>query len=565
MPPAQLPRLLAPAVAALLAARTAALAQPLPLFPAQPRPGVGPPRAAGPAYAIAYRVAMPDPGSHLYEVSVDVGAPAGRTLGDTLRLVLPVWSPGRYARVDFARNVQGFAAATDGAPLRWAKQGGSTWLVAARGARRVTARYRVFANTLSGTYSVLDTAHANWNGAGLFLYVDGHKPDPVSLAVVAPNGWTVVNGVTAGGNGGAQTRRDSAGVALFTFPNYDELVDTPTEVAPAAALTVDSVTVDGRLYRLMVHHNGPRPAGARERFVAQVRAIVARENRVIAPPPLRAYTFLFNLGYPGGDGMEHLYSTEIVSSRPWTADTTAPLSGVSTASHEYFHTWNVKRLRPAALGPFDYTEAQHEPSLWVAEGWTQYYGDLTMVRKALTSRARFYTGLGQLLGYVGGNPARAERSPRQASYDAPFFDGATAPMATNEDATFITYYVSGEARALALDLMIRAESRGVRSLDDVLRLLTRRVWDEAPAASYYLRGRGYTEADVERAASDVLGRDLGGWFAQYVGGTGDLPWADLLRPVGLTLDTAGALGAWTVAEDPRATAGQVRLREAWLR
>ncbi|CAA9314085.1 MAG: hypothetical protein AVDCRST_MAG40-1142, partial [uncultured Gemmatimonadaceae bacterium] len=469
---------------------------------------------------MAYRVAMPDPASHLYEVSLDVG----RLAGDTLRLELPVWSPGRYARMDFARNVQDFSASTAaGEPLPWRKADGSSWRVATRGARAVRVRYRVYANTLSGTFSVLDTAHANWNGAGLFMYVDGHKPDPVRLTVAPPPGWAAVSGAA-----------DSLGQTAFAFPNYDLLVDTPTEVAPRAALMVDSFTVDGRRYRTVVHHNaaGPAVAALRARFVREVRAIVAAQNRVIAPPPLDRYTFLFNIGYEGGDGMEHLYSTQVINSRPWAPDTAALLSGISTASHEYFHTWNVKRLRPAALGPFDYTRAQHQPSLWVAEGFTQYYGDMTLHRAGIQSRAGLYATLGRVLRLVSTSPGRRERSPRAASFDAPFFDGADAPMATNEPETFVTYYFSGESRALALDLMIRAASGGARSLDDVLRLLVRRTWDEAPNESYYLQGRGYTEDDVERAASEVYGRDLRPWFERHVGGTVDVPWDETLALAG---------------------------------
>jgi predicted metalloprotease with PDZ domain len=501
--------------------------------------------AAGRPYDIAYRVAMPDPASHLYEVTLDV-ANVDR---DTLALQLPVWSPGRYARMDFARNVQDFAAATpDGRALAWRKEGGSGWRVAAGGARAVRVRYRVFANTLSGTFSVLDTAHANWNGAGLFMYVDGHKPDPVRLSVAPPAGWAVINGAA-----------DSLGQTEFRFPHYDLLVDTPTEVAPRRAITVDSFRVAGRLYRVAVHHNGRAPAATRERFVRQVRAIVETEDRVIAPPPLERYTFLFNIGYAGGDGMEHLYSTQIISARPWVPDTAPLLSGISTASHEFFHTWNVKRIRPAALGPFDYTRAEHQPSLWVAEGWTQYYGDMTLHRAGIQSKQRLYTVLGGVLRHVSTAPGRKERSPRAASFDAPFFDGGVEPMETNRAGTFVSYYLSGESRALALDLMIRSASDGRRSLDDVLRLLRRRVWDEAPQASYYLQGRGYTEADVERAASEVYGRDLRDWFERYVGGTDDLPWDETLALAGLALTTEGIL-----EERPDATPAQRRVRDGWL-
>jgi predicted metalloprotease with PDZ domain len=375
------------------------------------------------------------------------------------------------------------------------------------------------------------------------MYVAGHKADPVRLTLAVPAGWNVMNG-------------DAADFAQreFHFENYDRLVDTPTEVTPN--VTVDSFTVDDRLYRVMVHHNGPRPAGARERFVRDVRRIVETENRVIAPPPLARYTFLFNLGYAGGDGMEHLFSTEIINSQPWV-DTAAVLSGISTASHEYFHTWNVKRIRPAALGPFDYTQAQHQPSLWVAEGWTQYYGDMTLFRAGIVPKERLYATLGRVLQYTSTSPARKERSPRAASFDAPFFDGARPPMPVNSDATFITYYVSGEMRALALDLMIRSATNGAKSLDDVLRSLKRRSWD-APDASYYLHGRGYTEADVEAAASEVYGQDLHDWFTKYVGGTDDLPWPSILALAGLRLDGSA------LAEVPDASAAALHVREGWL-
>lgn len=562
--PARLPartplRLACSTLAAIGCAAAPLVAQRSPDVPIAPRPGVGPTRAPRAPYAVAYTVAMPDPASHLYEVGVEVRG----ALPDTLRLVLPVWSPGRYARVDFARNLQTFAA-EDGAghPLHWTKLGGSTWGVltspAARGPRTARVRYRVFADDLSGTYSVLDTAHANWNGAGLFVYAEGHKPDPVTLAVRAPAGWRVING--AQGNPGREVAT-ADGAVTFHFPNYDEMIDAPTEVVPASHVTVDTFSVDGRRYRVMLHHNGPIEPGVRRRFVDGARAIVARENRVIAPPPLAEYTFLAHAGYGGGDGMEHLTSTEVITARP-LADSAAAARFLGTVAHEYFHTWNVKRVRPAALGPFDYTEAQHEPSLWVAEGWTQYYGELTPVRVGITSHADFYERLARTLQTVSTSPARLERSPRAASFDAPFFDGARAPMQVNSGATFLSYYTQGEARALALDLMLRGETGGAKSLDDVLRALKRRTWD-APRATYYLEGRGYTEDDVERAASEVAERPLHAWFERYVGGTEDPPWAALLRTVGLTLATDG--GAWRIAEDPRATAREVRAREDWLR
>jgi predicted metalloprotease with PDZ domain len=298
----------------------------------QARPAVRP-------YHIEYTIAMPDVASHLYSITLTVSGLTGRAVD----LQMPVWSPGRYGRMDFAKNVQDFAVSgSDGTPLRWTKVTGSLWRVVRGASPSVRVSYRVFANApMSGTFSVLDTAHANWNGASLFLYVDGHKQDPVTLDVTPPEGWTIMNGAVTGPD-----------QRHFQFPNYDLLIDTPTEVAPAGSLMLDSFVVDNRAYRVMVHHNGLVSASTRQRFVGDVEKIVRYENSVFGAPPLAEYTFLFNIGFPGGDGMEHLYSTQIQSRRFWT-DTATFLPGIGSAAHEYFHVWNVKRVRPAARGPFE--------------------------------------------------------------------------------------------------------------------------------------------------------------------------------------------------------------------
>ncbi|HVE78677.1 MAG TPA: hypothetical protein VNA89_07440 [Gemmatimonadaceae bacterium] len=504
---------------------------------------------SGTRFDIAYRVAMPDPASHLYDVQLDIG----RVTGDVIRLQMPVWSPGRYGRMDFAKNVQEFSAATAaGTPLRWDKENGSLWRVYPAGAKAIRVRYRVFADDLSGTFSVLDTAHANWNGASLFVYVDGHKADPVRLTVAPPRGWRVTNGATT-----------TEGQTSFTFPNYDLLIDTPTEVS--AGFTVDTVRESGRIYRVVVHHNGPYPPAVRQRFVRDVAAIVRYQNAVIVPPPLESYTFLFHIGYPGGDGMEHLYSTQIIDDRPWS-DTARVLPGIGTAAHEYIHVWNVKRIRPAALGPFDYTREVWQPSLWVAEGWTQFYGEMTLHRAGLMDRFSFYRMLASTVRSTSESPARRESSARSASFHAPFWDGVRHEMDTNRPATFLSYYTKGMALAWLLDLEIRSRTANAKSLDNVLRLLKQRTWDQ-PATSYYLPGRGYTEEDVERAVSDVAGVDMHPWFERYVGGAEDLPWVPTLALAGLRLVVRGegAQRDYQIVEASDATTAQMRVRDGWLR
>ena len=506
--------------------------------------------AQTPAPQIAYTIAMPDPGSHLYAITLTVGGVA--RAGKAVNLQMPVWSPGRYGRMDFAKNVQDFAVTSvDGRPLRFDRVDGSRWRVFPVAAKSFRVSYRVFANApMSGTFSVVDSAHANWNGASLFLYVDGHKQDPVSLDVTVPDGWTIMNGAVT-----------SAGQRHFEFPNYDLLIDTPSEVAPTGSLMLDSFVVDNRTYRVMVHHNGPAPAGTRARFVGDVERIVRYENSVFGPPPLQEYTFLFNIGYPGGDGMEHLYSTQIQSRRFWT-DTATRLPGISSAAHEYFHVWNVKRVRPLALGPFDYTREQYQPSLWVAEGWTQYYGEVALHRAGIEDTAAFYGSMAALIRDNLTAPGRKVTSARMASFSAPFWDGAPQAQPTNFSNTFFDYYTHGAGIALYLDLFIRQQTNNAKSLDDAFNSLKRRSWD-AKKASYYLQGRGYTEDDVERAVSEAAGVDMHDWFERHVGGTEDMDYDTALGWAGLKLVRSDT-GSWSIEEVPGASEQQLRLRYGWL-
>jgi len=505
-------------------------------------------RPAARPYTIAYTIAMPDVASHLYTITLTAAGLTGRSVD----LQMPVWSPGRYGRMDFAKNVQDLAVSgSDGQPLRWTKVDGSLWRVSTGASRSVRVTYRVFANApMSGTFSVLDSAHANWNGASLFMYVSGHKQDPVSLDVTPPENWTIMNGAVA-----------AAGQRHFAFPNYDLLIDTPTEVAPAGSLMLDSFVVDNRTYRVLVHHNGTPPAGTRERFVGDVEKIVRYENTVFGPPPLQEYTFLFNIGFPGGDGMEHLYSTQIQSRRFWT-DTATLLPGIGSAAHEYFHVWNVKRVRPVALGPFDYTHEQYQPSLWVAEGWTQYYGEVALHRAGIEDTAAFYRSMAALIQDNLTAPGRKVISARMASFSAPFWDGAPQAQPTNFRNTFFDYYTKGAGLAAYLDLFIRNRSNNAKSLDDAFNNLKQRVWN-APTASYYLQGRGYTEDDVERAVSDAAGVDMHDWFERHVGGIEDLDYDEALAWAGLKLVRADS-ARWRIEAMPDATPERLRVRTGWL-
>jgi predicted metalloprotease with PDZ domain len=496
---------------------------------------------------IAYRISWGDPAAHQFDVQIDINK-----LGtDIVKLQMPVWSPGRYAPYFFARNVTAFTATNGSSPVRWDRENGSLWRVYAKGESHLTIRYRVYANTLSGTFSVLDTAHANWNGPSMFMYVVDHKPDPVRLHISAPAGWHIVNGDTK-----------TADQQEYQFENYDRLADSPTEVSPS--LTLDTLRIDNRTYRAMIHHNGATRPADRQRFLEALGKIVRYENTVFDPPPLEMYTFLFNIGYTGGDGMEHLYSTQCINATPWREDMTT-LSGLTTAAHEYFHVWNMKRVRAAALGPFDYTREQYQPSLWVGEGWTQYYGQMAMSRSGVQPPEAIFQAAAGIIRQNLTAPGRKEVSARMASFEAPFFDGSRPEFEVNRNA-FFSYYTKGAGIALYLDLFIRGHSNNEKSLDDAFRLLRDRTWGAAKA-SYYLQGRGYTEEDVVQAVSDVAGIDMHPWFESHVGGTEDMNYDEVLAPAGMKLvrdASAGGNAAWRLEPTPDATPAQVAIRVGWM-
>lgn len=379
---------------------------------------------------VQYRIAMSDPASHLFEVSV-----AATTAGEPVTFQMPAWSPGRYVIYDFARNVQDVRGADgEGRELRVEKLDKQTWRVhPAAASSRIVFSYRVYADSLSGTFSQLDERHANFNGASVFVYVDGRKPAPVRLEVVPPRGWKVFNGASV-----------SDDQRLFEFANYDLLIDTPTEVAPD--FEVATFRVDDCEYRVLTHQFRASRAPTR-RYVADTERIVRAQAAVFGmPPDLERYTFLahFAPGNPsGGDGMEHLASTQLVLTSA-LGDSRAYEGLLSLTSHEHFHLWNVKRLRPVELGPWDYTRENYTTSLWIAEGITSYYGDLSLARAGLVDEGRILEIFSNEIAALQSTPGRLVTSVERASFDTWLYLATSPRQRTNGDAISVNYYNKGE-------------------------------------------------------------------------------------------------------------------------
>jgi len=483
-----------------------------------------------PLRSITYRLAMTRPVSHLFEVTMEVELPDGQ-LPKSLDFQMAKWSPGRYAVFDFAKNVQQFAAlggiCPRGAQCKMqafpvTRVDDQTWRVATMNTHRLTIRYKVFGNDLSGTFSQLDSRHANYNGGSIFMYVVNHKPDPVKLEISPPAGWNIVNG-----------RMTSMDQREWQFPNWDILTDTPTEIAPDS--TLDEFQVDGKLYRVMVHSFGDE-GGKRGALVRDIEKIVRAETAMWGPPEFDSYTFLIHFAADdhSGDGMEHLTSTQIIEPGA-LGETSVYGDTLETVAHEFFHVWNVKRLRPAELGPWDFTRPANTRGLWVAEGITNYYGHLMMRRAGIWDDTRFFRTENQTVTGIENAPGSRLMSAEESSLLAPFLDDAPRAQRTNLANASISYYPKGELIGLVLDLLIRGKTNGKASLDDVMRRMYDEFYLKSPNATYYLRGRGYTTEDFQRVASETGGFDLTDFFQRYVRGVEVLPYDEALSYVGMHL------------------------------
>ncbi|MGH7535292.1 MAG: hypothetical protein ACREMG_06875, partial [Gemmatimonadales bacterium] len=334
------------------------------------------------------------PATHLGEVTLRVSG----ALPESTLIQLPAWYPGRYAIYNFAANVQEARATCDGAAVPAPKLDQQTWLVRCPGRGHpasIAFACRVWWDDLTGSHSQIDSLHVNLNPGNIFPYVVGHKSDPVTVTYAGPAGWLVVNGASPAPAPGPVTQ---------AFSNYDVFIDHPTEIS--ARFTVDTFRVGRVPYRVVLHaEEGDR--AARGPLLEGIRRIVAAEVAMWGDPPLAGYTFLLHFipgNRLGGDGREHLTSTQIISAARLDASRLPGTLG--TVAHEFVHTWNMKRLRARELGPWDYTRENHTTTLWVGEGFTNYYGERMFYRAGLTDRDGYLAAVTAAVTELQGRPGR---------------------------------------------------------------------------------------------------------------------------------------------------------------
>jgi predicted metalloprotease with PDZ domain len=495
--------------------------------------------------AIRYTIAPKDLAAHLYAVTVTVDAPDPQ--GQVLSL--PAWIPGSYMIREFARHIVRIEAESAGREVALVKRDKHSWQAAPCGAP-LTVRYEVYAWDLSVRAAHLDQTHGFFNGTSVFLRVAGQ--DHVACEVDLRNSedpacatWRVATALP-------RLKAKRYGFGTYLAANYDELIDHPVETGDFALATFEAhgvphdIVITGRVPHLdMV------------RLCTDLKKICEAQIALFEPKskraPMERYVFMTLAVGDGYGGLEHRASTALICNRAdlpakgQAAMTDGYRTFLGLCSHEYFHTWNVKRIKPAAFAPYQLEAETYTPLLWLFEGFTSYYDDLTLLRAGLIDEAAYFGMLAKTVNGVLRGSGRSKQSVAESSFDAwvkYYRQDENAPNA------IVSYYTKGSLVALAFDLTIRAETAGKKSLDDVMRALWIRYGRDFYAAG---GGRGVTESEVEALFEEISGLKMKRLFARWVRGTDDLPLAKLLAPFAVAMtddrsDAKASLGVRAVRD-----------------
>ena len=444
-----------------------------------------------------------------HEAKINISFPEVKT--GTLNIRMSRTSPGRYALHEFVKNVYDFKATNSkGEDITIEREDPYSWQVSGHDGT-VNIEYTLFANQGDGTYSQIDETHAHLNIPATFMYAEEfeHRPIEVTFDVREDLNWKV-----------ATQLKEKSGTT-YLAPNLYYFMDSPTEISD---FSMKSFELDGQEIRFVLHHQGSDEEF--NQYFDQVERIVKQEKAVYNELPdfdYNKYTFLAcYMPNVSGDGMEHRNSTILT-------DTEALAEGgmkgnIGTVAHEFFHAWNVERIRPEELEPFDFTETNMTGSLWFAEGFTSYYTGLMLCRAKVRTPEEYIEGLSGTFNYVWNSPALEYFNPIEMSYQAPFVDAATSVDPTNRENTFISYYSYGSILGLALDLSLREKEL---NLDDFMKLMWEKYGKEEVA---------YEVKDIETTLIKYAGKEFASeFFDKYIYDSKMPDYQKLFKSVGVEI------------------------------
>jgi len=476
--------------------------------------------AAGSARAaIRYEVSLAHPEQHLFHVKMEVPDVQGE-----VKLQMAAWN-ALYEIRDFSSHVQQVQALVNGQPARIAKLDKLTWLI--QGTGTISVRYDTFWDDIGPFNTQLNSEHAFINPAMILLYVADRRSEKSAIVLQdLPADWSVASATTM-----SILQSGANRVALFEAPTFDALADGPIEASHFEEFLIHDVSPP---VRVVIHGENYK----RHEVEAALRKIVLYETKMMEGAPYPNYTFIFHIGKPaggGGGGMEHANSTAIyVPSGEY-------LSNVS--AHEFFHLWNVKRIRPASLEPVDYTHEMYTRALWFAEGVTNTYGSYALVRSGIWNHQQFYQDLSAQITELETRPAERWQSAEQSSLDTWLEKYALY----NQPQRSVSYYTKGQVLGVLLDILIRDRTDNQHSLDDVLRNMNQ---DFARSGKFYR-----DSLDIRLTAEKLAGGSLDDFFNNYVGGAQALPYAELLSRAGLAVqekESSRATLGFSIEREPNA-------------
>lgn len=467
------------------------------------------------AFRAEYTVEVRDTAARLFHVTATFSNLQQRYLD----LALPVWTPGWYTIENYARNVLRLTVRdTSGTRLQAPRIRPQTWRLDTRRTNGITVEFDYLATALAVNQAKVSSQYAFFTGTQLFLEPIGHRDTPSTVRFVVPTGWQIVSAL-----------RESADSAVFTAANYDELVDAPTEIG---LFDVARFEVDGKPHLLVTTPAGAHTADTVAAFVRMLPPIIRAQRAIFGSLPYDKYVFFyFRLEAESNAGgcLEHLNSHVCIA-----GGTQLNEGLLWSVAHEFFHVWNVKRIRPAEMWPYDYYRPNESPSLWVSEGVTSYYAPLTLYRVGVIADTTFLQDLAITMSTIESNEARLYLSPSDASVSTWIGYDTRLPFE-------ISYYAQGQVLGALLDLSIQHDTRGQRGLDDVMRVLYR---------EYYERKRGFTADDLIHVASAVAGRDYATFFRRYVTDVQVPPYDSIFAYAGYRLARSGRkLGVLGVYSD----------------
>lgn len=436
---------------------------------------------------VGFEVSFKEPQAHYVEMEMNISG----LVKDYVDVKMPVWAPGSYLVREFAKSVEDFSATAGGKPVKFEKVKKNAWRVYSAKSNAIKIKYRVYGFEVSVRTPFIDESHAFLSSTGIFMYPDGLLKLPSTVKVIPFKGWSKVS-----------TGLEPVAGQPFTYTasDFDVLFDSPIEVGNQ---DVFDFMASGVKHEVAMYGGNYD----KERLKVDMAKIVEQATAIYGENPNKHYTFIVHHFERGGGGLEHLNSTVLGASRNAYQTPEGYLGFLNLVAHEYFHLWNVKRMRPIALGPFDYDNENYTTNLWVAEGFTSYYENKLVLRAGFVDQKAFVDGLVTAVTNVSNTPGAKVQSAAESSYDA-WIKGYRPNENSNN--TGVSYYSKGEVVGLLMDLEIANATKGVKSLDDVMKAM-------------YLQGktlkRGYTDAEFKAMVEKISGKSFTDFWAKYVNGT----------------------------------------------